>query len=136
VGGQEIQTPAPEQPLPHPLLPEDDIQHLKQSYLGTEIRAGQGVLRHGAPGNEWEVLRAAGFEPPVTTRVTGRQLLERTVDDVVARVFSLSASAPHLFGDQLADFEDDLRGLLTAASDAGLFCEQIPDLALVLYRRP
>jgi SAM-dependent methyltransferase len=136
VGGQEIETPALEQPLPHPLPPADDIRQLKQSYLGPEIRAGQGVLLHGTPGSEWEVLRAAGFETPVTTRVTGRQLLERTVDDVVARVFSLSSSAPHLFGDQLADFEDDLRGCLTAASDAGLFSEQIPDLALVLYRRP
>lgn len=136
VGGQEIETPSPEQPLPHPLPPEDDIRHLKQSYLGPEIRAGQGVLLHGTPGNEWAVLRAAGFETPVTTRVTGRQLLERTVDDLVAQVFSLSSSAPHLFGDQLADFEDDLRGCLTAASDGGLFSEQLPDLALVLYRRP
>ena len=61
------------------------------------------------PGNEWEVLQAAGFETPVMTRVAGWQLLERTVDDVVAHVFSLSGSAPHLFGDQLADFEHDLR---------------------------
>jgi ubiquinone/menaquinone biosynthesis C-methylase UbiE len=136
VGGQEIETPTPEQPLPHPRPPADEIRRLKQSYLGIEIRAGQGVLLHGTPGNEWEVLQAAGFETPVMTRVAGRQLLERTVDDVVAQVFSLSGSAPHLFGDQLADFEHDLRARLTAASDAGLFSEQIPDLALVLYRRP
>ncbi len=136
VGGQEIETPSPEHPLPHPLPPVDEIRHLKQSYLGPEVRAGQGVLLHGTPGNEWEVLQAAGFETPVMTRVTGRQLLERTVDDVVAQVFSLSSSAPHLFGDQMADFEQDLRALLTAASDAGFFSEQIPDLALVLYRRP
>jgi len=70
------------------------------------------------------------------TRVIGRQLRVRTVDDVVARVFSLSSSAPHLFGDRLADFEQDLRARLTAASDAGFFSEQTPDLSLVLYRRP
>lgn len=136
VGGQEIETPAPEQPLPHPLPPANDIRLLRQSYLGPEARAGQGVLRHGTPGGEGDVLRAAGFEAPVTTRVTGRQLLERTVDDIVAQVFSLSGSAPHLFGDQLADFEHDLRARLAAASDGGLFTEQVPDLALVLYRRP
>lgn len=136
VGGQEIETPSPEKPLPHPPPPADAIQRLKQSYLGSVARAGRGVLLHGTPGNEWEVLRAAGFEPPVMTRVIGRQLLERTVDDIMAQVFSLSGSAPHLFGDHLADFEHDLRALLTSASDAGFFCEQIPDLALVLYRRP
>ncbi len=136
VGGQEIETPPPGRPLPHPLPPTDDIRSLKQSYLGPERRAGQGVLRHGTPGNEWEVLQAAGFEAPVSIRVTGRQVLERTVEDVVANVFSVSGSAPHLFGDRLGDFEHDLRMLLTDASDAGLFSERIPDLALVFYRRP
>lgn len=136
VGGQEIETPSPEHPLPHPLPPANEIQRLKHSYLGLEARAGQGVLPHGTPGSEWDVLREAGFEAPSITCVTGRQLLERTVDDLVAEVFSLSGSAPHLFGDQLADFEHDLRARLAAASDAGFFTEQVPDLALVLYRRP
>jgi SAM-dependent methyltransferase len=136
VGGQEIDTPSPEQPLPYPLPPTDDIRRLIQACLGPARRAGQGVLLHGTPGSEWEVLRAAGFEAPVSTRVTGGQVLERTVDDVLAHVFSTSGSAPHLFGDQLGDFERDLRARLTAASDAGLFSEQIPDLALVLYYRP
>ncbi len=136
IGGQEIETPPPEQPLPHPLPPADDIRRLKQSYLGPERRAGQGILRHGTPGNEWAVLRAAGFEAPVTIRVTGRQVLERTVDDVVAHVFSASDSAPHLFGDRLGDFEHDLRARLTNASDVGLFSGRIPDLALVFCHRP
>lgn len=126
----------PEQSLPHPLPPADDIRRLAQSYLGPEPRAGQGVLLHGTPGNERDVLQAAGFEAPVSTGVTGRQVLERTVDDVVAHVFSLSGSAPHLFGERLGEFEHDLRTRLTDAADAGLFSEQIPDLALVLYRRP
>lgn len=136
VGGQELETPAPERPLPHPLPPADDIRRLRQSYLGPEQRAGQGVLRHGTPGNEWQVLEAAGFEEPVSTRVIGRQVLRRSVDDIVAQVFSTSASAPHLYGGQLGAFEHDLRAVLIAASDAGWFSERIPDLALVFYRRP
>ncbi len=135
-GGQEIETPPPEAPLPHPPPPADVIRHLRQAYLGPVQRAGQGVLLHGTPGNEREVLQAAGFEAPVSIRVPGRQVLERTVDDVVAHVFSTSGSAPHLFGDKLEDFERDLRTRLTAESDDGLFCERIPDLALVFYRRP
>ena len=136
IGGQEIETPPPEQPLPHPLPPADDIRRLKQSYLGPERRAGQGILRHGTPGNEWAVLQAAGFEAPVTIRVTGRQVPERTVDDVVAHVFTASDSAPHLCGDRLGDFEHDLRARLTNASDVGLFSGRIPDLALVFCHRP
>lgn len=135
VGGQEIDTPVPAR-LPHPPPPAQAIRRLKHSYLGTERRAGHGVLRHGSPSGEAAILQAAGFEAPVMTRVTGRQLLERTVDDVVAGVFSLSGSAPHLFGGRLADFEHDLRACLAAASDGGLFSEQIPDLALVFYRKP
>ncbi len=84
VGGQEIETPPPELPLPHPLPPADDIRRLKTAYLGPERRAGQGVLRHGTPGNERAVLQAAGFEAPVSIRVTGRQVLERTVDSSAA----------------------------------------------------
>lgn len=106
------------------------------SYLGPERRAGHGVLLHVTPGNEWEVLQAAGFEAPVSIRVTGREVLERTVDDVVAQVFSVSGSAPHLFGDRLGDFEHEPRGRLNVASDAGLFSGQIPELALVFYYRP
>ena len=136
VGGHDIETPALARPLPHPPPPADDIRRLTRSYLGPERRAGQGVLLHGTPGNEWAVLQPAGFEPPVSITVTGRQVLERTVDDMVAQVFSKSSSAPHLFGDRLGDFEQDLRALLAAASDAGLFSEQVPDLALVFYRRP
>lgn len=135
-GGEELETPPPAGPLPHPPPPVDAIRQLRESYLGPGRRAGQGVLLHGTPGNEPEVLQAAGFEPPVSVRVTGGQILERTVDDVVAGVFSMSGSAPHLFGDRLADFQLELRASLTAASDDGLFCEQIPDIALVFYRRP
>jgi SAM-dependent methyltransferase len=136
VGGQHVETPPPAEPLRHPTPPADDIRGLIQSYLGPDRRAGQGVLRHGTPGNEWEVLQRAGFEAPLSVRVAGRQVLDRTVGDVVAAVFSLSGSAPHLFGDRLADFERELRALLAAASGPGLFSEQVPDLALVFYRRP
>jgi SAM-dependent methyltransferase len=135
VGGQQVDTP-PAEPLPHPPPPADYIRGLIQSYLGPDRRAGQGVLRYGTPGNEGEVLQPAGFEAPVSVRVTGGQVLDRTVDDVVAAVFSLSGSAPHLFGDRRADFERELRAGLTAASGSGLFSEQVPDLALVFYRRP
>jgi SAM-dependent methyltransferase len=136
VGGEEVDTPPPERALPHPLLPTDDIRRLTESYLGTERRAGQGLLRYGTPDGEWGVLQAAGFAPPLSVRVTGREVRQRTVDDVVAYVFSGSGSAPHLFGDRIDEFERDLRALLFAKSDRGFYSERIDDLALVFYRRP
>ena len=126
---------APES-LPFPVPPVDAIETLRERYLGAEQRAGQGVIRYGTPGNEWRVLEQAGFEPPRRVRVVGRTALVRSVDDVVAEQFSMSRSAPHLFGDQLPDFERDLRDLLDAAADDDRFSAWQGDVDLVFYRRP
>ena len=122
--------------LPHASPPRDAIQELTSRYLGAVRRAGQGYLRHGTPGNEWGVLEQAGFEEPVAVPVGGSQLVERTVDDVVASVFAASSTAPHLFGARHDDFERDLRKVLLEASPTGLFSEQTGDVAFVFYRRP
>lgn len=112
--------------------PSEDLRALTARYLGDERRAGAGVLRHGTPGDEWGVLRAAGFEPPVIVAVPGDGEVERSADDMVSWVLSQSATAPHLFGDRLADFERDLRKLL----GDGPFRQRPPDTDLVFYRRP
>ena len=49
----------------------------------------------------------------------GGEVVVRTVDDVVASVFSGSGSAPHLFGDELDRFEAELRALLAEPRRAG-----------------
>ena len=122
--------------LPHPPPPRDQIRQLLERYLGAERRAGQGVLRHGTPGNEAAVLERAGFDPPLTVPVPGgRAVIERDLDDVVASVFSASSSAPHLFGDRFAEFEGELRALLERSSPSGRFAERTGDLGLIFYRR-
>ena len=60
--------------------------------------------------------------------------VERTTDEVVASVFSLSSSTPHLFGDRRPEFERELRGLLDAASPAGVFSEQMRGVAASVWR--
>src|SRR5258707_12793715 len=77
IGGQEIETPPPEQPLPHPLPPAGDIRRLKQSYLRPQRRAGPGTLRPGAPRQEGAGPPGAGVEKPGTTRVARRQVPAR-----------------------------------------------------------
>jgi hypothetical protein len=51
-------------------------------------------------------------------------VITRTTDEVVASVFAVSRSAPHLFGDRLAEFERELRALLFEVSPDGLFSSQ------------
>jgi hypothetical protein len=48
-------------------------------------------------------------------------------------VLSLSSAAPHLFGDRLPAFTDELRELLRKASPSGVFSEQLQDMRLFLW---
>ncbi|MFD0364779.1 hypothetical protein ACFQZZ_25345 [Nocardia sp. GCM10030253] len=55
-------------------------------------------------------------------------------EDIVVAVFSLSSSTPHLFGDDRAEFEAELRQLLCNASPSGVFSEQAHDIAVDIWR--
>jgi SAM-dependent methyltransferase len=122
--------------LPHPLPPYEAIRELARRYLGPVPRAGQGLLRYGSPDGEAIVLRNTGFQDPERALIPAGSVQVRDVDDVVAWVYSLSGSAPHLFGDRLAEFEIDLRHLLHGATPSGLFAEQPPDTEVFVWRRP
>lgn len=113
--------------------PHDAIADLVRRYLGPVRRAGQGVLPDGTASGETEIYRAAGFRGPRRFEVPGR-VVTRTADDVVAAVFSLSSSAPHLFGDRRDAFEAELRELLREASPAGTFSERLQEIAVDLWR--
>ncbi|WP_419993020.1 class I SAM-dependent methyltransferase [Streptomyces boninensis] len=121
--------------LPHPSVPQPAIDHLVRSRLGPVRRAGRGTLPQGTPGGEAAVFAAAGFAGPEHLVVPGGQALVRDVDDVVASVFSMSFSAPHLFGDRLPDFEADLRGLLREASPTGRFSVRQPGAEVHVWRK-
>jgi SAM-dependent methyltransferase len=120
--------------LPHPAAPCSAIDELVKEYLGPVRRAGRGVLPHGTPGGEAAVLTRAGFSGPQRHVVPGGQLLERSADDLVAGVFSMSFSAPHLFGTRRDAFETDLRQLLREASPSGRFSERQPSAEIFIWR--
>jgi SAM-dependent methyltransferase len=122
-----------DQRLRFPRPPREAIHQLVQGYLGPHRRAGQGVLAAGTARDEDEVYRAAGFQGPQRHEVPGR-VVERTAEQVVASVYSLSSSAPHLFGDQLSAFDEQLRQLLADASDEGRFSEQMRSITLSIWR--
>ena len=58
----------------------------------------------------------------------------RSVDDVAASIYSLSSSAPHLFGKRLSAFDVELRGLLNEASNGRAFSERMSPVVLDIWR--
>jgi SAM-dependent methyltransferase len=120
-------------PLPTP--PFAAMRELVTDYLGPLQRAGQGVLRYGSPDGEATILRAAGFAEPEHLRVPAEEVMRRSEDDLVAWVYSLSGSAPHLFGDRHGAFERELRAVLRRASPSGWFNEQPPDTEVFVWRK-
>ncbi|MFE0026043.1 class I SAM-dependent methyltransferase [Amycolatopsis sp. NPDC059021] len=119
--------------LPHPRPPHSAIGALVREYLGPVRRAGRGCLPQGTASGEDEIYRAAGFTGPRRIEIPGR-VVTRVTEDLVAAVFSLSSSAPHLFGDDRAEFETELRRLLHRASPSGVFSEQTHDIAVGLWQ--
>jgi SAM-dependent methyltransferase len=122
-------------PLPRPRPPYVEIEALVRSYLGPAPRAGRSVRPSLAGGDEAEVYRAAGFVGPRQFTVSRGEVIERSIDQVVAATFSLSSSTPYLFADRYAEFETGLRNLLQAASDDDdLFCERARDVEFDVWR--
>lgn len=79
------------------------------------------------------MYRAAGFTGPQGLEVPA-WTVTRTVEEVVASVYSLSGSAPHLFGDHLGAFDVQLRALLAGANAVGVFTERMPPVILDIWR--
>lgn len=122
--------------LPHPGVPYGAVGELVKRYLGPVRRAGRGVLPDGTPGGEAAVIARAGYLGPERHVVPGGQVLERSEDDVVAGTFSMSYSAPGLFGARRDAFEADLRTLLRLSSPTGRFSERGPSTEVFVWRNP
>jgi hypothetical protein len=134
VGGTTHRGAAGEHPLPHPSPPWDLIEDLVARYLGRVRRAGRGFLPKGTRGGEEAVMRQAGFSGPTRITIDEGRMVDRSPDKIVSAVFSLSSSAPHLFGDRLSAFEDDLRHLLQEAAPNGHFSERTSPIEVVIWR--
>jgi hypothetical protein len=87
-----------------------------------------------AAGSEISIYRGAGFGGPLRIEVKRGDVVERSVEEIVAATFSLSASTPALLGADRERFEAELTELLAASSDAGLFCERVRDVVFDVWR--
>jgi SAM-dependent methyltransferase len=132
---EELAAESAQGTLPFPPPPDDTLDQLRRRYLGGDRRAGRGI-RNTSPDGEDAVFRQAGFLPAETVTVPDQRAVEQTADDIVARVFSSSSTAPHLFGDRRDDYEADLRKILAQASPAGRFSVRLPDNIVRIWRLP
>jgi SAM-dependent methyltransferase len=123
--------PPPASDLPE--IPYDRIDELRMQYLGADRRAGQSV-RTSSPSNEAAVFHAAGFTGPELVIVPDGRTFVRTIDDIVAETFSMSSTAPHLFGARVEEFDADLRALLSSVSPTGTFSIRARDSTLMIWR--
>jgi SAM-dependent methyltransferase len=122
--------PAPPSPGPPP-IPHDEIRALVEKYLGPKQRAGQGftpVRNHRFE----DVLIRTRFGAPRSIFVPGIPDLLRDAESVLAGYFSMSSSAPHLFGDRAEDFAREVRELLASRSPEGVFWDWPGDTEVVL----
>ncbi|MFG2129676.1 class I SAM-dependent methyltransferase [Streptomyces sp. NPDC048751] len=117
-------------------IPRTEIDALVREFLGEVRRAGRHLLPQGTPGGEEAVLARAGFVGPRRIVVKGKGTLHRTVDDVVAEQYSMSFSAPHLFGEALPEFDARLRALLARHAVDGGFEVGLPSTDVRVWTNP
>jgi SAM-dependent methyltransferase len=118
-----------------PSIPHDEIRALVEKYLGSTRRAGQGTTPERTHRFE-DVLARTRFGVPQQFFVPGIPDLLRDSESVLSGYFSLSSSAPHLFGDRLDDFAGEVRALLKNRSAEGIFWDWPGDTEVVMARKP
>lgn len=116
-----------------PPIPHAEITALVETYLGPTKRAGRGA----APVRSvQDVLARTRFGAPRSVFAPGIPDLVRDSESVLSGYFSMSWSAPHLFGDRVEDFADEVRALLRLRSREGIFWDWPGDTEVILARKP
>ena len=126
--------PAPPSPGP-PAIPHAEIGRLVEKYLGSTRALARASDRFGLIASKTFLL-GTRFGVPRSVFAPGVPDLVRDTESVLSGYFSMSSSAPRLFGDQVEDFAEEVRGLLTSRSPAGIFWDWPGDTEITLARKP
>ena len=118
-----------------PPIPHEEVKALVEKYLGSTNRAGQGIAPVRTHRFE-DVLVRTRFGAPRSIFAPGIPDLLRNSESVLSGYFSMSSSAPHLFGDRVEDFASEVRELLTSRSPEGIFWDWPGDTKMILSRKP
>lgn len=114
-----------------PPIPHKEIQALVEKYLGSTRRAGQAFAPVRTHRFE-DVLSRTRFNTPRVIFAPGIPNLMRDSESVLSGYFSLSYAAPHLFGDHVQEFAQEVRDLLRARSPEGVFWDWPGDTTVIL----
>jgi len=117
-----------------PRIPHDEIEELVRKYLGPTRRAGEGTTRVQALSLQ-DALASTRFGAPRVIFAPGIPDLMRDIESVVSGYFSMSYAAPHLFGDHVEEFADEVRELLRGRSPEGVFWDWPGDTEVMLARK-
>jgi SAM-dependent methyltransferase len=126
--------PVPPSPGPPP-IPHAEIKALVETYLGSARRAGRALAPVRTHRFE-DVLVHTRLRAPRSIFIPGIPDLLRSSESVLSGYFSMSSSAPHLFGDRVEEFAAEVRDLLTARSPEGIFWDWPGDTEVVLAWKP
>jgi SAM-dependent methyltransferase len=126
--------PTPPSPGPPP-IPHEEIEALVKKYLGSTRRAGQGLALVRTHRFE-DVLVRSRFGTPRRLFAPGIPDLVRSSESVLSGYFSMSSSAPHLFGERIEEFATEVRELLASRSPNGVFWDWPGDTAVILANKP
>jgi SAM-dependent methyltransferase len=125
----------PTPPSPgRPPIPHEDIKALVKKYLGSRYQPDR-YGHQGVPRFE-DVLVRSRFSAPRVIFAPGIPDLVRESESVLSGYFSMSSSAPHLFGDRVEEFATEVRELLASRSPDGLFWDWPGDTAVILANKP
>ena len=124
----------PPSPGPPP-IPHEEIRALVEKYLGSTRRVGQGVAPVRNHRVE-DVLVYSRFGTPRVIFVPGIPDLLRDSESVLSGYFSFAISAPHLYGDRVEEFAEEVRELLRSRSTEGIFWDWPGDTEVILARKP
>jgi SAM-dependent methyltransferase len=118
-----------------PAIPHAEIKALVKKSLGSTRRAGQG--RASLRTHRFEdVLARTRFGAPRVIFAPGIPDLLRDSESVLSGYFSMSSSAPHLFGDRVEQFASEVRELLRSRSAEGIFWDWPGDTEVILACKP
>ncbi len=108
-----------------------------QSFYWTdEVRVAEAIYDMVEPGGSLQdALASTRFGAPRVIFAPGIPDLMRDIESVVSGYFSISYAAPHLFGDRVEEFADEVRELLRQRSPEGVFWDWPGDTEVMLARK-
>jgi len=104
-----------------------------QKYLGEERRAGKNKFKES--GERWETI--VGRSPFNCVTIKEVAIVRHwNIESIIGYVFSTAFAAPHLFGNQLHKFEQELKNTLLKLNPKGTFRENASWAIILGSKRP